>query len=81
MRIPAFISIDFSLSCETVNAFTDQNIKAKKLNIEKMIMYAPECIDSKYGGLMPNDDDHCGIKSGITSKKKFKYHQGFEDEL
>jgi hypothetical protein len=61
MRIPPFISLDYPLSCDTVDKCSDADIAARGLSVAEMIGWAPECTRKQHGGWVRDDLDACGV--------------------
>jgi hypothetical protein len=64
MRIPAFISLDFPLSCDTVDFCTDEFVRSKYVDLDTMINRVAECMRRNAGGVSwgPKErEDPCGI--------------------
>jgi len=43
MRLPPFISLDYPLSCDTVEGCSDSQVLARNQTVEDIIVRAPEC--------------------------------------
>jgi hypothetical protein len=56
-----FVSMDYPLSCDTVDDCTHQDIANRNQTIEKIINWAPECLRQEDGGWMRDERDPCGI--------------------
>lgn len=56
-----FVSMDYPLSCDTVDDCTHQDISNRNQSIERIINWAPECLRQEDGGWMRGERDPCGI--------------------
>jgi hypothetical protein len=49
MRLPPFVSLDFPLSCDTIEDCNDDNIHQRYQGLQEMISHARECLRVGYG--------------------------------
>jgi hypothetical protein len=61
MSLLPFVSLDYPLSCDTVDDCAENDIMARRQSIEMIINRAPECLRQEEGGWMRGDRDPCGI--------------------
>lgn len=61
MRIPPFVSLDYPLSCDTVDNCSDNDITRRGLSIADIIGWAPECVRAQHGGWVRDNLDACGV--------------------
>lgn len=66
MRLPPFISLDYPLSCDTIDSCSTTDLELRNFTIEDIVSRAPECqrtIKGKLRGSVEAGDDPCGIYS------------------
>jgi hypothetical protein len=64
MRLPPFVSLDYPLSCDTVDKCEDTDIKRRYKGMIDMIFHTVECQrlgDEGVGWGPRENDDPCGI--------------------
>lgn len=64
MRLPPFVSLDYPLSCDTIDICSDVDVLARKQTIEGIISRAPECQRKRSGrvdGWVQPWSDPCGL--------------------
>lgn len=67
LRLPPFVSLDYPLSCDTIDNCADEDIKIRNQTIEEIIERAPECqhkhptLKSNLEGRVNDKNDPCGI--------------------
>ena len=56
-RIPAFVSLDYPLSCDTIDSCGDDDISHRNQSVEDIIFRAPDCQDR----INMQSKDPCGL--------------------
>lgn len=61
LTLPPFLSMDYPLGCETVDACATADIEFRETTIERMMARTQECLRESEGGFMHESHDHCGF--------------------
>ena len=61
MRPLPFRSLDYPLACDTSDACTAEDIRSRGMDVERIVMWAPECLRGVLPWSPGNDRDPCGI--------------------
>lgn len=68
-RIPPFVSLDYTLACDTVDNCRADEISRRKMTIESMLTWTPECFREVDGGYVHDKLDNCGLyKLGLSGR-------------
>lgn len=63
MRPLPFRSLDYPLSCDTSDPCTAEDIRSRAMDVERIVMWAPECLRGVLAWSPGEDRDPCGIYS------------------
>lgn len=75
MRMLPFISLDFPMVCDTIDACSDNEVLGRNQTIEEIVLRNPACeragairsnlfAESGLAGWLPEDKDNCNIYNG-----------------